>query len=273
MIPRYSIRLAALVACLSAAATVTAQAHELWFQPTAGNADAVRLTFADTPAPGEAERVAEIAHTQVWGDGTPLEVKRLADGLEAKLPAHRPDVLSAYADRGVVDYLGDSFVITLAAYAQAKPARSIDDLKLGLDGDQLRLLLVDGAEGGRPVVRALWKGKPAADAPVEIYRGNKSTQVRTNAKGEIPCPDLDGGPVSLLAVLKVMTPGKRDGRDYSHIRYKATLQLGSLADHAQHARPLPQPNPRLASRTSTARDVFPSPVRLATAASRPSGRN
>ena len=83
MIRRLAISMAGLMTCLSAA---TVQAHELWFQPSSGNPAFVRLTFGDSPAPGEAERVAEIAHAKAWGDGVPLEVKRLPDGLEASLP-------------------------------------------------------------------------------------------------------------------------------------------------------------------------------------------
>ena len=80
----------------------------------------VRLSFGDSPDLGEAERVAEIAHTKVWADGQPLEVKRLPDGLEVRLPDRRPAVVSAFADRGVVPYMGDSFIIYLAAYAQTR---------------------------------------------------------------------------------------------------------------------------------------------------------
>ncbi len=223
----FSTNAALVIVCLSAS---TVQAHELWFQPSGENAASVRLTFGDSPAPGEAERVAEIAHAKVWGDGMPLEVKRLADGLEAWLPKSRPAVLSAYADRGVVDYQGDSFVIYLAAYAQSKPVKSADALKLGLADDQLRLLLVAG-NGGPSLVRATWRGKPAADVVVQVFRGGDPTEVRTDARGEIPCPDVSKGPVSLLAVLMDKTPGKRDGKSFSHTRYKATLALGSEADH------------------------------------------
>jgi hypothetical protein len=225
-----SMGLAGLVACLSAA---TVRAHELWFQPAAGNAPVVRLTFGDSPAPGEAERVAEIAHAKVWGDGLPLEVRRHPDGLEAVLPARRPAVLSAFADRGVVDYQGDSFVIELAAYAQSRPVDATEPSNLGLDDDQLRLLLVSrGRE--RPVVRAVWKGKPAADVAVEIFRdpAQKPTEVRTDGRGEVPCPDLKAGPVSLLAVVFDKTAGKRQGRDYTHTRFKATLALGQDATGA-----------------------------------------
>ena len=186
------------------------------FSRRARHAAAVRLTFGDSPAPGEAERVAEIAHAKVWGDGVPLEVNRLPDGLEASLPKSRPAVLSAYADRGVVDYQGDSFVIYLAAYAQSKPVKSADALRLGLADDQLRLLLVAG-NGGPSLVRATWRGKPAADVVVQVFRGGDPTEVRTDARGEIPCPDVSKGPVSLLAVLMDKTPGKRDGKSFSHI--------------------------------------------------------
>jgi len=212
---------AVVFVCLS---SPSAFGHELWFQPNQEDVASVRLTFGDTPAPGEAERVAEIARTKVWADGRPLEVTRLADAIEAKLPSRRPAVLSAFADRGIVDYMGDSFVIFLAAYAQAKPVRSEDIRHLGLGDDQVRLLLIS-REGGPPVVQAVWKGKPVADAVVEVFQvpGQKPAEVRTNSRGEIPCPDLKAGPVSLLVVVMDKTPGKRDGRDYTHTRYKATL--------------------------------------------------
>ena len=129
-----------------------------------------------------------------------------------------------------MDYQGDSFVIYLAAYAQSKPVKSTDTLKLGLADDQLRLLLVAG-NGGPSLVRATWRGKPAADVVVQVFRGGDQTEVRTDARGEIPCPDVSKGPVSLLAVLMDKTPGKRDGKSFSHTRYKATLALGSETDH------------------------------------------
>ena len=78
----------------------------------------MRLSFGDSPDLGEAERIAEIAHTKVWADGQPVEVRRLPDGLEARLPERRPAVVSAFADRGVVPYQGDKFIIYLAAYAR-----------------------------------------------------------------------------------------------------------------------------------------------------------
>lgn len=215
---------AGLLACLLLAAP--AAAHELWFQPAGPGAEAVRLTFGDTPAPGEAERVAEIAHAVVWGDGRPLEVRRLDDGLEAVLPDPRPAVLSAYADRGVIDYEGDTFVIELAAYDQSRPVASIADAPLGVDDDQLRLLLVE--RGGRPpIIRALWRGEPAADVLVRTFHGpdGAPTESLTDDRGELPCPDLSDGPVLLLAVFFDETPGRRDGRSYSHTRFKATLTL------------------------------------------------
>ncbi len=230
------ISIVILIACLPGAST---QAHELWFQPAGGSASVARLTFGDSPAPGEAERVAEIAHTKVWGDGQPLEVKRLPDGLEARTPTPKPSVLSAYADRGVINYMGDSFVITLAAYAQSQPAKPDEVLKLGLGDDQLRLLLVAG-EGGAPVVRVSWKDKPVPDLAVQVFRnpGESPTVVEMNGRGEMPCPSLAKGPVSVLAVVMDRTPGTRDGRKYSHVRYKATLAIDGEA-----ARSLNDPSP------------------------------
>jgi FmdE protein associated with molybdenum formylmethanofuran dehydrogenase len=219
-----------MVAVVSALVNPAANAHELWFHPGAGGDSAlVRLSFGDTPDLGEAERVAEIAHTKVWADGNPLEVKRLPDGLEARLPERRPAVVSAFADRGVVNYMGDSFIIFLAAYAQTRAIEPDQAANLGLGDDQVRLLLVSRGDGP-PVVRALWKGKPAAGASVKVFHGHEDpTEVRTDSQGEIPCPDLREGPWSLLVQVMDKTPGKRDGRDYTHIRYKATLAIGSEA--------------------------------------------
>lgn len=229
MIRSRSIAVAVLLAGLAAPA---ARAHELWFQPTDAKA-ASRLTFGDSPAPGEAERVAEIAHAKLWGDGKLLEVDRRPDGLEARWAGHRPEVLSAYADRGVVDYQGDSFVIHLAAYAQAGPIPASRVGKDGLADDQVRLHLVaNGAE--RPVVRASWKGKPAADAAVTIFRGTaEPVTSRTDNKGEIPCPDLSAGPVQILVAVMDKTPGRRDGKSFSHLRYKATLLIDPNAAVAE----------------------------------------
>ncbi|WP_435008448.1 FmdE family protein [Tundrisphaera lichenicola] len=216
---------AASMATIVLAIGTPAQAHELWFQPPSGpSAATVRLTFADVPDPGEAERVAEIAHAKVWADGVPLEVERQAEGLTARLPSARPMVLSAYAHRGVVDYGGDSFVITLAAYAQSRPLAAGDVPRLGLDDDQLRLLLVADAGGNRKL-RATWRGKPAAGIDVRTFIGDESSDSKTDANGELPCPEVGKAGVSLLAQHREMTPGLLEGKAFTHTRYKATLNL------------------------------------------------
>ena len=68
------------------------------------------------------------------------------------------------------------------------------------------------------------------DTPIKIFHGTgEPTEVRTDAHGEIPCPDLREGPWSLLVQVVDKTPGKRDGRDYSEIRFKATLAISPEA--------------------------------------------
>jgi hypothetical protein len=205
-------------------------AHELWFHAgTGGQSAPVRLSFGDSPEFGEAERVAEIADTKVWADGKPLEVKRLPDGLEAVPPHGQPAVLSAFADRGVVTYKGESFIIYLAAYAQSRVLDPNQTANLGLGDDQVRLLLVSRPTGP-PVVLTTWKGKPAANASVKIFHGHdEATEVHTNDRGEISCPDLREGPWSLLVQVVDKTPGQRAGRNYSEIRYKATLAISTEA--------------------------------------------
>jgi formylmethanofuran dehydrogenase subunit E len=207
----------------------TANAHELWFHTGAGGqAPSVHLSFGDSPDLGEAERVAEIAHTQLWADGKPLEVKRLPDGLEAR-PTRVPAVLSAFADRGVVTYKGESFIIYLAAYAQSRAIEANWPGKLGLGDDQVRLLLVSKPDGP-PVVSARWKGQPVVNSAVKLFHGHGDpTEVRTDSRGEIPCPDLREGPWSLLIQVVDQSSGQRDGRSYSEIRYKATLAIGAEA--------------------------------------------
>lgn len=219
-----------LAAIAAGLVTPAARAHELWFHPgAAGEPHLVRLSFGDSPDIGEAERVAEIAHTKVWADGQSLEVKRLPDGLEARLPDRRPGVVSAFADRGVVPYMGDSFIIYLAAYAQTRAIEPSEAARLGLGDDQVRLLLITRPDGP-PVVQAMWKGKPAADATVKLFHGRGTpAEARTDSRGEIPCPDLREGPWSLLVEVRDQTAGRREGRDYSHIRYKATLAIGAEA--------------------------------------------
>jgi formylmethanofuran dehydrogenase subunit E len=219
--------LAALVAGLSSPA---AKGHELWFHSGSGSDPAViRLSFGDTPDLNEAERVVEIAQTKVWAGGKSLEVKRLPDGLEAQLPSGNFALFSAFADRGVVTHKGELSIIYLAAYTQSRAIEPDQAVNLGLGDDQVRLLLFS-RENGPPVVRAIWKGKPAVDAAVKIFHASSEpTEVRTDAHGEIPCPDLREGPWSLLAQVVEKTPGTRDGRNYSEIRYKATLAISPEA--------------------------------------------
>ena len=222
-----NLRLRFCAAALIAGAMPTlARAHELWFlpDPTPSSSES-RLYFGDSPAPGEAERVAEITHARVWSDGKPVEVRRLVNGLEALVSPGSPRITSAYADRGVIDYEGKSFVITLAAYAQSRPVAAESTPRLGLDDDQLRLLWVEKSDG-TTILRATRLGRPVANIPVRLFRGTaESTEVRTDPNGELAVPDHTSRGISCLAVADIPTPGQRDGKEYSFIRYKATLTL------------------------------------------------
>ncbi|WP_165227375.1 formylmethanofuran dehydrogenase subunit E family protein [Aquisphaera insulae] len=223
-------RLISLAAVVAAATLAhAADAHELWFHLGGGDQETARMTFGDTPAPGEAERVAEIAHTKAWADGKPLDVTRLPDGLEVKLGGPRPAVLSAYADRGVIDYQGKTFVIQLAAYAQTRAIDAARAADLGLGGDQLRLLLVS-RDGGPPVVRATWKGEPVPEIAVKVFHGaDAPRELKADSRGEVPCPDLMEGPWTLYAQHIDGVVGNRDGRSYSETRFKATLAISPEA--------------------------------------------
>ncbi len=224
---RICLFLVSLAACLVSPA---ATAHELWLHYTpGGDAAVIRLSFGDSPDLNAAERVAEISNVKLWSGVQSLEVTRLPDGLEAKLPRGGSAVISALADRGVVTHNGQSSVIYLAAYSQTLAVEPDKATSLGLDDDQPRLLLFS-RDNGPPVIRASRKGKPVLDAAVKVFRGTSApTELRTDARGEIPCPDLREGPWHLLVQVVDRTPGKRDGRDYSEIRYKATLAISPEA--------------------------------------------
>ena len=225
-----NLRHVLIAAALTVAGSPLAPAHELWFLPDPKpSATQSRLYFGDSPAPGEAERVAEIAHARVWSDGKLVEVRRLVDGLEVPVSPGSARITSAYADRGVIDHEGQSFIITLAAYAMSQPVPVHPAPRLGLDEDQLRLLWFEKSDGST-ILRATRLGKPAAGVPVKVFRGtSESTEVLTDANGEMAVPDRTRGGVSCLAVSDVATPGKRDGKAYSFIRYKATLTLYPVA--------------------------------------------
>ena len=167
--------------------------------------------------------VAEIAHTKVWADGQPLEVERLPDGLEARLGDRRPAVVSAFADRGIVNYMGDSFIIYLAAYSQTHAIDANPALKLGLGDDQVRLLLIAKGDGP-PVVQALWRGKPAADAPVKLFHGRETPDRAADG-----CPRRDPVPRSER---RPMVPARRrQGQDAWQAR-RAGLHPHPLQGHA-----------------------------------------
>jgi formylmethanofuran dehydrogenase subunit E len=153
----------------------------------------------------------------------------LPDGLEARVPQGPPPLLSAFADRGVVTYKGDSFIIYVAAYAQSRAIEANWAGGFGLGDDQVRLLLMSKPDGP-PAVAATWKGRPVVNAAVKLFHGHGDpTELRSDSRGEIACPDLREGPWSLLIRVVDKTPGQRDGRSYSEIRYVATLAIGAEA--------------------------------------------
>jgi len=219
-----------LLGVLVAGLVAPASAHELWFHPGAGGAAGwARLTFGDSPDLDAAKRATEIEHAQVWADGQRLAVQRRPDGLEVRLPDHPPAVLSAFADRGVVNSRGDAFVIQLAAYAQAQAVEPGQAERLGLGDQQVRLLLITRSEGP-PVVQASWRGQAVANAPIKLFhQGAAAIDMQTDGQGRIPCPDLGKGPCWLLLEVRDQKPGRRNSQDYSHIRYKATLAIAAQA--------------------------------------------
>ena len=113
-----------LAAVATSLVTPPVGAHELWFhlEPGADSA-VVRLTFGDTPNLNEAERVAEIAHAKVWAGGKSLEVKRLPDGLEARLPHGGAAVVNALPPLKVVQLLGNA-CLSPTTLAPKDPFRS-----------------------------------------------------------------------------------------------------------------------------------------------------
>ena len=51
-----------------------------------------------------------------------------------------------------------------------RPSDRLGARGLGLGGDQVRLLLISRGDAHPPVVQAIWKGKPAADLVVQVFR-------------------------------------------------------------------------------------------------------
>ena len=187
-------------------------------------ASTVRLTFGDTPDPGEAERVAEIAHAKVWADGVPLEVERLPDGLEAKLPPARPRVLECLRRPRRRRLRGDSFVITLAAYAQIRAAQ----VGRGPEARPRRRPAPPAPgrrrgrhpEGAGDLAGQARRGDRRAVVPRRRVERREDRRQRRDA-----LPELGKAGVSLLAQFREMTPGVLGGKKFTHTRYKATLNL------------------------------------------------
>jgi hypothetical protein len=217
---------AVLATCLLFQAARIAAAHELWIK-TADEATPARLRiyFSDTPEPGEPERLSDAKGSRVWSDGMPLKFTQAQDALNVELGDRRPKVVSAFYDRGVVTSKGRSFIIYCAAYAQSGPLESGEKAETGIEAGQLHLTLIRD-EGGKPSIKALWRGKPAADLALKVFQGAEElSEVRTNAQGMVPCPEVTDGQLALYAQLVDKAPGRRDRQEYSEVRYKATFCL------------------------------------------------
>ncbi len=207
-----------------------AHGHELWFRfDSSASPPRVCIQFGDTPSEKDAERVEEISRTQIWSDGNPLESTRSSEVLECRLGEDRQAPLSAYCDRGVVEIKSSPVLIHCTAFGQFRPLSPGAKPSTKVGEDEIVLALVVN-QNGDAIVRARWKGKPLADAELEVYRQHgEPTRIRTNEDGESACPDASREPVFLHAGAIDRTPGKLDGRDYSEIRYDATLSIASGA--------------------------------------------
>lgn len=215
--------LLALVALAAGAAA--AGAHFVFVLPDPAGAKA-QVVFSDELAPDKDVPIAKIAGTKLFvrgADGRPaaLSLEKGEHAYTAKLPGTGPRIVYGTTDYGVLQKGKEKPYLLRyhpKAIVGAVPA----------DGGAMReraLEIVPAVSAGQVSFRVLAKGKPVADAEVNVLlAGGGKKKLQADAKGQTEALEASGR-VGAWARHIDKAGGKHDGKAYDEARHYATVVL------------------------------------------------
>jgi uncharacterized GH25 family protein len=221
--------IAVLILTFSAA---SARAHFIWLLPVDDrNAEEVRMVFSDTLAPDDNVPITKIAQTKLFGrapNGDTFQVKMIEakDAYRVTLAKDGLLLVAGTCNYGVIDKKGESFLLMYhpkttqkKGFVKEAPAW----LFKGTSDLPLEFVAVDG---GKPVYKVLWQGKPAADVEVVLHVPglDKAIERKTDANGQFELAEpRKGGIYGMRARFVERKEGELDGKKNREIRHYATF--------------------------------------------------
>jgi hypothetical protein len=216
------------------AAALPAQAHFIWILPGPpgdGKASA-RVVFSDSLAPDSNVPVTKIAKTELFqrsvdGKAAPLPWTAGKDAYDVTLPDQQPRLLGGVCRYGVIQkgnagpYLLHYYAKTVVGEPNAEAMKTLF-LK---DWDRFPLD-VQPVFDTRMTARALWQGKPLADAEVVLLPPgiDEPIKAKTDRAGLFKLEAPKGqGLYGIRVGHTEAREGELDGKKYKEVRHYFTL--------------------------------------------------
>jgi uncharacterized GH25 family protein len=218
----HMVRFAAANIALLAFATI-ANAHFVFVIPDAKNHEKALVVFSDEQAPDSNVDIGKIAGIKLQvrdaaGKDSPLTATKSENALAVNVPGKGRRIVFGSIDYGVLQR-GDSKPFLLRYHPKALFG-AVDASKIG---EKLPVEIVPVLSSGKVRFQVLAKGKPLADAEVNvIMEGNQKEKLMTDKEGLTTAVAVKGK-MGVWAKASTASSGEVDGKKYDEIRDYGTL--------------------------------------------------
>lgn len=199
-------------------------AHFVLVIPDAKNPEKALVVFSDELAPDSNVDIGKIAAIKLQvrdaaGKDSPLTATRAEHALTVNVPGKGRRVVFGSVNYGVLQR-GDAKPFMLRYHAKTILG-SVDAVKIG---DKLPIEVVPVIANGKVRFQILVKGKPLADAEVNLILGDKKEKLTTDKDGLTSAVEARGK-IGVWTKASATTTGESDGKKYEEIRDYATLVI------------------------------------------------
>ena len=202
--------------------SATATAHFVFIVPESGGK--ARVVFSDSLQPDENVPIAKISATKLRlrnadGKSSSLAWTKGDHALKVEVPGTGSRVVYGVTDYGVIQK-GKAKPFLLQYHPKAiVGAIPKDGGKLG---DAVPVEIVPVVSAGKVVFEVLARGKPVADAEVNVILKSGNKKLTTDAKGRTEAIEVKGQ-CGVWVRHTEATTGKAGGKAYEEARHYATL--------------------------------------------------
>ncbi len=232
VLSRFLIASAMLVGIVAFGA-LRVEAHFLWLLPPSDGESQVRLVFSEGPEPDDPDlldRLGDIS-LQIVTDQSSLTIpmKKANDALIAQLASATTPGETKFMVRhtyGVMERGGSTFCLEYQATAVSQIEHSI---QTGEIKDGAGLVIAVNRVDEFVEVSLKVNGKPVTEGKLSLIIDGDKRSLHLGNGGVAVLEEMPSKSFALLASAPVAQTGTFDGKEYTEVRYYATLVVGSVA--------------------------------------------